>query len=107
MTKARHKRPPPKPPPGHKERRRILLVAGVCALMLTVLGLGWSLAWWYAAPAPPLASFAEADPAVVEAIEAARRSVWWNPHSVAAWTRLGELLRAHGYEPESNFCFAQ
>jgi tetratricopeptide (TPR) repeat protein len=33
--------------------------------------------------------------------------VWWKPHSAAAWGRLGQLLRAHGYGPESNVCLAQ
>jgi tetratricopeptide (TPR) repeat protein len=32
--------------------------------------------------------------------------VRWEPHSAAAWGRLGQLLRAHGYVPESNVCFA-
>ena len=51
-------------------------------------------------------ALADADPAVADAIEAARRDVWWKPHSAAAWGRLGQLLRAHGYVPESNLCFA-
>jgi tetratricopeptide (TPR) repeat protein len=71
------------------------------------LGLGWYLWDWYAAPAPPAVSLADADPAVADAIAAARWDVRWKPRSAAAWGRLGQLLRAHSYKPESNLCFAQ
>jgi tetratricopeptide (TPR) repeat protein len=74
---------------------------------LAVLGLGWFLWGWFTAPAPPAVSLTDADPAVAGAIEAARRDVWWKPRSAAAWGRLGQLLRAHGYVPESNHAFAQ
>src|SRR5262245_41977874 len=104
-------------PPGHSvtlspchpvtKRRRVLTVVLVCAGTLAVLALGWYLWGWYTAPAPPAVSFVDADPAVADAIEAARRDVWWKPRSAAAWGRLGQLLRAHGYRPEANLCFAQ
>jgi len=95
----------PAPPPAKARRRRRIILVGV--LVLAVLGLGWPLWRWSSAPAPPAVTLTEADPAVVAAIEAARRDVRWSPHSAAAWGHLGELLRAHGYVPESNFCFAQ
>jgi tetratricopeptide (TPR) repeat protein len=107
MTKARNKRSQAKSlpiPTGHRPVLRNVLLGGV---ILTAVGLGWCLWGWYAAPAPPSVSFAEADPALVEAIEAARREVWWHPHSASAWARLGQLLRAHTYQPQSNLCFAQ
>jgi tetratricopeptide (TPR) repeat protein len=69
--------------------------------------LGWYVWGWVTAPAPPAVSLADADPAVAAAIESARRDVRWKPRSAAAWGRLGQLLRAHGYVPESNTCFAR
>src|SRR5262245_34994620 len=86
-------------------RRIRFLVIGV--LTLVVLVLGWQLGSWITAPTPPAVSLADADPAVAKAIDAARREVWWKRRSAAAWGRLGQLLRAHGYMPESNQCFAQ
>src|SRR5262249_9312750 len=90
-------------PPKGPARRAVLLGA----VALALLALGWYLSGWYAPPAPPELSLADADPAVVRVIESARRDVWWKPRSAAAWGRLGQRLRAHGYRPESNFCFAQ
>jgi tetratricopeptide (TPR) repeat protein len=95
----------PKSPPARTRQRVRTFLLGAGAL--SVLALGWYLWGWYTAPAPPAVSFADADPAVARAIEAAHRDVWWKPRSAAAWGRLGQLLRAHGYRPESNFCFAQ
>jgi tetratricopeptide (TPR) repeat protein len=92
-------------PPGKTRRRLRVVLFG--ALTLGVLALGWYAWGWYTAPAPPEVSLADADPAVAQAIEAARRDVWWKPRSAAAWGRLGQLLRAHGYVPQSNDCFAQ
>jgi tetratricopeptide (TPR) repeat protein len=76
-------------------------------LAVASLGGGWFAWGWVTAPAPPAVSYADVDPAVAAAIEAARREVWWKPHSAAAWGRLGLLLRAHGVRPEANRCFAQ
>src|SRR5262249_61451661 len=39
--------------------------------------------------------------------EAARAAVRRAPQSAAAWGRLGMLLAAHGFYPESVACFAQ
>jgi tetratricopeptide (TPR) repeat protein len=77
------------------------------AVVLAAVALGWYGWRWYAAAAPPAVALADTDPAVAAAIEAARREVWWKPHSAAAWGRLGQFLRAHGYLPESNVCFAR
>jgi tetratricopeptide (TPR) repeat protein len=76
-------------------------------MTLGALALGWYAWKWYTAPAPPAVALADADPAVAHAIESARREVRWKPHSAASWGRLGQLLRAHGYVPESNRCFAE
>lgn len=91
--------------PGKTRRRLRFFLLGV--LTLVALALCWQLWTWYTAPAPPAVSLADVDPAVATAIEAARRDVWWRPHSAAAWGRLGHLFRAHGYVPESNLCFAR
>src|SRR5438105_8711941 len=100
MTKMRHKFREPKSRPIQTDHRRIRSIVLVCATE-AMLGLGWSVWYWSTAPASPSVSFAEVDPAVVDAIEGARRQVWWRPHSAAAWGRLGQLLRAHSYELES------
>jgi tetratricopeptide (TPR) repeat protein len=106
MTKIRHKFGEPKSRPTQTKQRRVPNIVLIFAT-LAMLALGWFMWYWSTAPAPPSASFAEVDPAVAAAIEAARRQVWWRPHSAAAWGRLGQLLRAHSYESESNICFAQ
>jgi tetratricopeptide (TPR) repeat protein len=116
VARGRHNRPQPKSAPvaraapaqrlSGKARRRLRVVLLV-ALALAVPALGWFLWGWATAPAPPAVSLADADPAVAGAIGSARRDVWWKPRSAAAWGRLGLLLRAHGYVPESNHCFAQ
>jgi tetratricopeptide (TPR) repeat protein len=116
VARGRRKRPQPKGapvaeagpakrPPGKTRRRLRAFVLG--ALALTVPAIGWSLWSRSTAPSPPAVALADADPAVAEAIEAARRDVRWAPRSAPAWGRLGQLLRAHGYVPESNLCFAQ
>jgi tetratricopeptide (TPR) repeat protein len=76
-------------------------------IALAVVGPGWYLWAWCTAAAPPVVSSVGVDAAVADAIEAARREVWWQPHSAAAWGRLGQVLFAHGYESESHRCFAQ
>jgi tetratricopeptide (TPR) repeat protein len=60
-----------------------------------------------APPAPPEVALTDADPEVAEAVRAARAGVLSEPRSAAAWGRLGMVLRAHDYGPESSACFAQ
>ena len=107
MAKARNKRPGRSSPPLPTRSWRIRPSVLVCGAAVAALGLGWYGWYWYTAPAPPVVSLAEVDPEVAGVIESARREVWWHPHSAAAWARLGESLRAHIYQPESNSCFAQ
>jgi tetratricopeptide (TPR) repeat protein len=73
----------------------------VCAVTLAAAWIGW-----YTAPTPPTVVLTEADPAVVDAVDAARRNVLWSPRSAAAWGHLGQVLRAHNFLSESNLCFA-
>jgi tetratricopeptide (TPR) repeat protein len=94
----------PNPPPPESRRRRFVLVGG--AAFLLVGALGWYAWRWYTTPALPEISLAGADPAVGEAISLARDDVQKEPRSGAAWGRLGHVLRAHGYDAESNVCFA-
>src|SRR5204862_4645185 len=118
MSKKRGPRPTPKTrpappasrpstPPAGPGRRRVRTAVLVGVLAVAAPGLGWFAWGWATAPAPPAVSYADVDPAVAGAIEAARRQVWWTPHSAAAWGRLGMLLRAHGVRPEANRCFAR
>src|SRR5438034_11634100 len=111
MAKTRNRRPQPTSPPRQQARRwrvspRLLVSLSPC-LLVCLSWLGWYLWDWYAAPAPPAVSFADADPVVADVLSAARQEVRRKPRSAAAWGRLGQLLRAHGYKPESNLCFAQ
>jgi tetratricopeptide (TPR) repeat protein len=108
MTRARDQVKQPKAPPaGGKPRRRVWWAALAGAAVLVVAATCWYLWNWYGAPEPPPVSFVDVDPAVVEAVEAARREVRWHPRSAAAWGRLGQLLLAHGFKPESKACFAR
>ena len=97
MTKRRKKpspvKAPPPPPPSlpPRSRRRYRWVA-VTAGVLVAIGLGGYLVAWLTAPATPAVALTDADPAVADAVEAARRAVWWSPRSAVAWGRLGQVL---------------
>jgi tetratricopeptide (TPR) repeat protein len=75
--------------------------------LLLVAGGGWYGWRWITAPEPPQVSLANADPAVVEVIEAALARVRRNPHSGDDWGALGQVLLTHGYAPEATRCFIQ
>jgi tetratricopeptide (TPR) repeat protein len=49
----------------------------------------------------------QADPAVRAALQSARDAVQRQPQSAAAWGRLGMLLAAHAFYPESAVCFTE
>jgi tetratricopeptide (TPR) repeat protein len=107
MTRARDPVKQPKPlPAGGKSHRRVRRAAFVVAALVAA-ATSWYLWNWYGAPEPPAVSFVDVDSVVVEAVEAARREVRWHPRSAAAWGRLGQLLIAHGFKPESKACFAR
>jgi tetratricopeptide (TPR) repeat protein len=107
MSRARNRRVGVKSPPSAAKRRRRPIVVPICAAVVVVLIGSWCLWLWYSAPAPPVVSLQEADPAVADVLDAARQEVWWYPYRAAVWARLGQLLLAHGYRAESNRCFAQ
>src|SRR5262249_33796347 len=64
--------------------------------------------WWRRPVADlPVIDWSQADPAVVEVIEAARAAVRQSPRSGAAWGKLGMTLFAHYLVPEAQVCFVQ
>jgi tetratricopeptide (TPR) repeat protein len=112
------KKPPPHPlpgdafPPGNspgwrapgKFRRAAKWVVGA-ALVLGAAGVG---AWYGLAPAVPEVALEEgADPALVQAVSAARAAARRAPWSDGPRGRLGMLLHAHGLVSEAAACYAQ
>jgi tetratricopeptide (TPR) repeat protein len=68
---------------------------------------GACLWYWLAAAAPPRPDLAGAEPAVVEAVEQARRAVDDSPRSGDAWGELGMVLFANGFGAEAHACFVE
>jgi tetratricopeptide (TPR) repeat protein len=89
-----------------KTRRALQAALAVCALAVAA-GLGWYAWRWYHAPVPPAIALEGADPAVVRAVEAARRRVESDPYSAAAWGDLAMLLRGCELYADAAKCFAQ
>jgi tetratricopeptide (TPR) repeat protein len=90
-------------PAARPRSRRALAVA-------LLLGVAVAVAGWYAwrhynAPVPPDVPLADADPAVVEAVEAALQKARQQPYSAEAWGRLGKVLRAADYMAPAAVCF--
>jgi tetratricopeptide (TPR) repeat protein len=90
------------PSPRPRHRRRVLLLAA----LLLVVG-GGALASCFLAPQPPAVPLDGVDPAVVKAVEAARRNVRLLPWSAAAWGRLGSVLFIHDFNAAADPCFAR
>jgi len=63
------------------------------------------LRFWLLGPTIPLPDLANADPALVEAVETAAAFVRQSPRSPQAWGELGLLLMAHRYSAEAEECF--
>src|SRR5262245_59233026 len=75
--------------------------------LLALGGLAW-LCWPRpVAGLPDVALGPGADPAIREAIEAARAAVVAAPRSPQAWGRFGMVLQAHGFEGEACTCYAE
>ena len=93
-------------PAAPRGRRRLLraVVAGVVLAALTVGGYVWYQA---AQPKPPAVDLAGAEPAAVQAIEAARAAVRASPGSEQAWGHLGMLLLAYQFHAEAAVCFTR
>jgi tetratricopeptide (TPR) repeat protein len=84
-----------------KRRRLILLL-----VVLSAAAGGYAWWRWNAPPPPEIALEPDVDPAVKEVVEEHLAQVTASPRSGAAWGKLGQVLRAHGYTSESNQCFA-
>jgi tetratricopeptide (TPR) repeat protein len=96
---------------------RVLLVAVLCSGVALAVALGVYL--WRPAteptkpavqegpPQPPVIDSAGVDPAVMKAIDAARKTVNQSPRLADAWGRLGMILLAHEFRREANACFTQ
>jgi tetratricopeptide (TPR) repeat protein len=99
--------PPATPDPKPAVRSwgwRGLLVLAVAAALAAGLWYGWR---WYATPVPPEVPAGLTDPAVVQAITAARDEVRRNPHSAEAWGKLGMVLQAHAEREPASRCYAE
>ena len=95
------------PAPAVKRRRPYVLIA------LTVIGLvlaswgGYSLWLKYTTPQPPVVDRTGLEQEIVDALDAAEKTVREQPRVAGAWAQLGGVLRAHEFEDASNICFAQ
>jgi tetratricopeptide (TPR) repeat protein len=87
--------------------RRAVLLGLVVAVIVAAVGVGWRAWHRTMPPALPEINLEGADPEVVSTLQAARRHVRENPTSVAAWGRLGRLLRASDYREAAVACFAE
>jgi tetratricopeptide (TPR) repeat protein len=100
---------PPTEPPSARLRWLVAIIR--LSVLLLLAGMLTALVWqiWRRTrmPEPPLAPLGTPDPAVSEAIEAARAEVLAAPRAAKAWGQLGMLLLAYEFRPEASFCFAQ
>jgi tetratricopeptide (TPR) repeat protein len=82
-----------------------MLAAGLTG----VAAAAW-LAWnWRPAdglPAPPVPELAAVEPGVTAMVNKAREAVLLAPRSADTWGTYGKVLRANGFNAESNICFA-
>jgi tetratricopeptide (TPR) repeat protein len=81
-----------------------LLALLVGAVLL--LAAGW---WWQRerTALPPSVPFEGVEPQVALAIERETEKVRQQPRSGVAWGRLGQVLRAHGFDEQAVACWAQ
>lgn len=88
--------------------RRRLRIAGVSVLVvLAIAGIGAAV-WYRVTDARlPKVDLAGVDPAVAEAVRAARSGAVWRPWSAEERGHYGMVLLAHGMNPQAEVCFAQ
>src|SRR5262245_45820308 len=79
-------------PLSRKRRRLFLLVPLSLILIVAIAGTSFYVLRQPSSPSPPTVDLSEADPAVVQAVQAARGEVTRSPGSAIAWGRLGLLL---------------
>jgi tetratricopeptide (TPR) repeat protein len=83
-------------------------VGALAVLVTAAIGAGIYRYWSRPAPLePPAVDLTDADPKVVQAIEAAREQVRKAPGSAPAWGKLGMLLYAHEFRTECVPCFRE
>src|SRR5438067_2472062 len=87
-----------------RTKRQLLLAALLGAALLVAGGYA---AYQSLQPKPPAVDLTGADPAVVEAIEAAAAAVRAAPRSGNVWGRLGMLLATYKFNAEALVCFAR
>ena len=83
---------------------------GCLASLLVSLGIGawlWRRGPGENPPVPEVPLSAEVDAPLAEAVSSARQAVLQEPHSAAAWGRLGKLLLANGFTDQASPCLAQ
>ncbi len=99
------------PGPRSPGRRLVIghwsLVISVCILAVLAAALAWYTWHRHAGPRPPEVSLEGIDPALARAIETARRQAAEEPHSSAAWGRLGKILLAATFNEPAAVCFAE
>ncbi len=88
-------------------RRRFRLWVLLFAAALLALAVGVYFWYPFSHPMPPHIDLTGADPAVAEAVNAARNRVLQAPRSAAAWGRLGMVLAAHQFTDEALECLGQ
>lgn len=82
-------------------RKRLLIALGA-----VLVAVGGFFVWRSrTAPELPAIDLNGADPALVAAIDAARREVSDDPRSGTAWGNLGSVLAANGYTEQAATCF--
>src|SRR5437773_11764184 len=77
------------------------------AVALLVGGIGFYIWSRTGGPEPPDADLDIADPAVAQAVAAARQTVYQAPRSSDAWGQLGLVFLAHDYFAQADACLIQ
>src|SRR5437763_16812297 len=86
-----------------KRRRRTLVLIGVAAAL--TLGVSAWLRQRGRTPEPPLVDLEGIEPEVAQVIRSEIDTVRRQRRSGAAWGRLGQVLRAHGFDEEAVVCW--
>jgi tetratricopeptide (TPR) repeat protein len=81
--------------------------ARFCIAGIILVLLGAAPAYFFLAPRPPAVALDGADPAVTRQIRLARRTVYLQPWSSAAWGRLGALCYDYDFYEAADLCLAR